>query len=96
MPTIEYVLIHLSINGTTYFKIEIIYREVKSNLMNLINLGLLGVEHGDKSAFFLNLSGNFREEARRDLPVLGVEQFEKSSSLIVRLIHVPNHSGLII
>ena len=57
--------------------------------MNLINLGLLGVEHGDKSAFFLNLSGNFREEALRDLPVLGVEQFEKSSSLIVRLIHIP-------
>ena len=48
------------------------------------------MEHGDKSAFFLNLSGNFREEARRDLPVLGVEQFEESSSLIVRLIHVPN------
>jgi len=44
-----------------------------------LGLGLLGVEHGDKSAFFLNLSGNFREEARLDLPVLGVEQFEKSS-----------------
>ena len=45
--------------------------------MNLINLGLLGVEHGDKSAFFLNLSGNFREEARLDLPVLGVEHFDE-------------------
>ena len=71
----------------------IIYREFKSNLMNLINLlGLLGVEDGDKSAFFLNFSGNFREEARRDLPVFGVEQFEKSSSLIVRLIHVLNYA----
>ena len=70
---------------------EQLINQFKSNLMNLINLlGLLGVEHGDKSAFFLNLSGNFREEARRDLPVFGVEQFEKSSSLIVRLIHVPN------
>ena len=59
--------------------------------MNLINLGLLGVEQGDKSAFFLNLSGNLREEALRDLPALGVEQFEKSSSLIVRLIHVHNY-----
>ena len=58
--------------------------------MNLINLGLCGVEHGDKSAFFLDLFGNFREEARRDLPALGVEHVEKSSSLILRLIHVPN------
>jgi len=64
-----------------FFSVCLFLAEEDLHRQRLGLLGLLGVEHGDKSSFFLNLSGNFREEARRDLPVLGVEQLEKSSSL---------------